>query len=170
MSAPPAVPARALESAPSSGVTIRFSQSEADIEARVALARRAWEEMDEPDLPFDEDIVRQGIGKRVGAPERHCLLQAELDGKVAGMLMGVIAHHYHSPAIGASVLSWYVLPERRGSTAAIKLLYGFRRWARERGAVRLYVQVSSGIDVSRTDRLLVRLGFRLRGGNYVSAL
>ncbi|MCY4319311.1 MAG: GNAT family N-acetyltransferase [Alphaproteobacteria bacterium] len=145
-------------------VTIRFSESEADIEARIEMACRAHEEMDDG-LPFDRERVRQFFEWRLMKPDR-CLLQAERGGRVIGGLIGVIAAHPHSPALGASLEGYYVLPEHRGSLAAIKLLHGFRRWARERGAVRLYVGITSGINVWRTDRLLRRLGFLQTGGNY----
>ncbi len=151
-------------------VTIRFSETGADIAARVALARRAWEEMDDRELTFDGELVRQTIERKMAQPEKHCLLQADCGGRVVGALMGVVERHYHSPAVGASIFSWYVLPEYRGSLAAIRLLHGFRRWAKRRGAVRLYVGVTSGIGIARTDRFLKRLGFRVRGGNYVCAL
>ncbi len=149
-------------------VTIRVSQSGADIAARLMLARKAWEETDRTGLAFDEGIVRRGIERKIGW--KYCLLQAEAGSEVVGMLMGVAAPHFHAPELGASLLSWYVLPEHRGSLAAVKLLHGFRRWARDRGAVRLYIGVTSGIDVARTDRLLRRLGFRQTGGNYEAAL
>ena len=149
-------------------VTIRVSQSGADIAARLMLARKAWEETDRTGLAFDEGIVRRGLERKID--RNYCLLQAEAGGEVVGMLMGVAAAHFHAPELGASLLSWYVLPEHRGSLAAVKLLHGFRRWARDRGAVRLYIGVTSGLDVARTDRLLRRLGFRQTGGNYEAAL
>ena len=151
-------------------VTIRFSETGADVAARVALARRAWEEMDDRELPFDGDLVRQTIERKMKKPQKHCLLQADRDGRAVGALMGVAERHYYSPAVGASIFSWYVLPEYRGSLAAIRLLHGFRRWAKNRGAVRLYVGVTSGVGIARTNRFLKRLGFRVRGGNYVCAL
>ena len=166
-----AVVARAQETeVRPAGVTIRLSQSGEDIAERVMLARRAWEEMDESDLSFDAEMVRRAIERKLERPEMNCLLQAEMNGRVVGALMGVAAPHYHSAALGASILSYFVLPEHRGSTAAIKLLHGFRRWARNRGAVRMYVGVTSGVDVARTDRLLKRLGFTFRGGNYMCVL
>ena len=71
---------------------------------------------------------------------------------------------------GATVHDCYVIPGRRGTPAAIKMLHGFRRWAGERGAAALYVSVSSGIGTGQTDRSLRRIGFRRTGGNYVACL
>ncbi|MYD23392.1 MAG: GNAT family N-acetyltransferase [Holophagales bacterium] len=171
MSAVTAVTARAQESAVAPArVTIRFSQSGADIAARLMIARRAWQETDRTGLAFDESIVRRGIERKIDRRGKYCLLQAEAGSEAVGMLMGVAAPHFHASELGASLLSWYVLPEHRGSLAAVKLLHGFRRWARDRGAVRFYIGVTSGIDVARTDRLLRRLGFRQTGANYEAAL
>ncbi len=163
MSAAPAVAAQE-SAASSSRVTIRFTRSVEDIAARVELNRRAHEEIADG-LPFDDGMVRRFYERRVRKPEQ-CVLQAELKGEMIGGLTGQVARHFHCPALGASLLGVYVLPEHRGSLAAVKLFHGFRRWARDRGAVRIYAGVTSGIDIARTDRLLKRLGFRMTGGNY----
>ena len=144
-------------------VVIRFTRTEEDLAARVAMARRVYEERDDG-LPYDEDMVRCALERRLKAG--GCLLQAELDGRVIGGVVGSIGPHYHSPALGALLESFYVLPEHRGSIAFVKLLHGFLRWARTNGAVRMYVCVTSGVDIARTDRLLKRLGFAPTGGNY----
>ena len=170
MSTAQAVAAPRRTAARPAGVTVRFSQSGADIAARVGLARRAYEEMGDRSLPFDEELVRRGVVERLAKPGRYCLLQVERGDRTVGMLSAAVGPHWYSSTLGASVLAFYVLPEHRGSLAAIKLLHACRRWAGERGAVHLYVNVASGVDVARTDRLLKRLGFRLTGGNYELAL
>ena len=149
-------------------ITIRFTRAGEDIAARVAMSRRAYEELDDG-LPYDEEMVRRAFERKLGKPGQ-CLLQAELDGRLVGGLVGAVFPHYHSPALGASLESYYVVPEHRGSLAAVKLLHGFRRWARAQGAVRMYVGVTSGVDMARTDRLLKRLGFTVKGGNYMCEL
>lgn len=148
----------------SGSVTIRFTRSAEDIAARVEMARRAYEEID-GGLPFDGDMLRRFLERMLARTDR-CLLQAELDGRIIGALLGVIAPHHHSPALGATLQGYYVVPEHRGSLAAVKLLHGFRRWAGKNGAVRIYVSVISGIGIARTDRFFKRLGFRMTGGNY----
>ncbi len=145
-------------------VVIRFTRSAEDLAARVTMARRVYEERDDG-LPYDEDMVRRALERRLKRPD-GCLLQAELDGGVIGGVVGSIGPHYHSPALAALLESFYVLPEHRGSIAFVKLLHAFRRWARTNGAVRMYVCVTSGVEIARTDRLLKRLGFQPTGGNY----
>ena len=149
-------------------VRVRVMEGAADIAARVEMGRWAWEEINDG-LPYDEEVSRRAF-ERALAKDNHCLLQAELDGRLIGGLSGAAGPHFHSPAIGAYLMTWYVLPAHRGSSAAVRLLRAFGRWAKERGAVRMYVGITSGVDMPRTDRLLKRLGFRFRGGNYMAAL
>ena len=166
--APATAPPPGQETLAPGRITIRFTRTREDITARVAMSRRVYEELDDG-LPYDEELVRRAFERKLKRKDQ-CLLQAELGGRVIGGLIGVIAPHYHSPALGASLEGYYVLPEHRGSLAAIKLLHGFRRWAQQQGAVRMYAGVTSGIDVARTDRLLRRLGFTVMGGNYMCRL
>ena len=150
-------------------VTIRFARDAVDIVARVEMGRWAWEEINDG-LPYDEEVSRRAFERALGRSD-HCLLQAELDGRLIGALSGSAGPHFHSPAIGASLITWYVLPEhRRRPLVSVKLLQEFRRWAKERGAVRMYVGITSGLDLVRTDKLMKHLGFRFRGGNYMAAL
>ena len=150
-------------------VTIRFARSAEDIAARVEMGRWAWKEIDDG-LPYDEEVSRRAFERALGREDR-CLIQAELDGRLIGGLSGAAGPHFHSPAIGAYLITWYVLPaHRRRPLVAVKLLHEFRRWAVERGAVRMYVGISSGLELARTDKLMKHLGFRFRGGNYMAAL
>ena len=71
---------------------------------------------------------------------------------------------------GATVHDYHVIPGRRGTSAAIKMLHGLRRWAVARATAALYVSASSGIGTGRTDRFPRRIGFRCMGGNYVAYL
>ena len=61
---------------------------------------------------------------------------------------------------------FYVRPDHRGGMAAVKLLHAFRRWSHAHGADQIYVHVTSGVAVARTDKMLRRLGFKQTGGNY----
>ena len=149
-------------------VSIRFMRDTTDIAGIVEMGRWGWDEVGDG-LPFDREVFREALGKALRKRD-HCLLQAELDGRLIGGLAGVVAPHFHSPAIGASLLTWFVVREHRGSAAAVKLLRAFGRWAKEQGAVRMYLGITSGVDMPRTDKLLKRMGFRFRGGNYLAAL
>ena len=155
-------------------VAIRPTRDAADIAAWLTLAGkvRAAHAADGTGdgLPYDEDMLRRSFERGL-AKDNCCLLQAELGGALVGGLAGAAGPHFHSLAIGARVIAWYVLPEhRRRPMVAVELLGAFGRWAKARGAVRLYVGVTSGYETARADRLLKRLGFRFRGGNYMASL
>ena len=149
-------------------VRIRFAAGEADLDAWLALGERLHRESVHARLPYAGDKVRKAYRRAAENPGRYCLLMAELGGELAGILYGEVGEHMFSRALGATVHDFYVTPGRRGTSAAIKMLHGFRRWAGERGAAVLYVSVSSGIGTGRTDRFLRRIGFRCTGGNYVA--
>jgi hypothetical protein len=55
----------------------------------------------------------------------------------------------------------------RGGTAAVKLLRALRRWAAQAGADDLHLNVTTAIELVKTDRFLRKMGFRQTGGNYV---
>ena len=151
-------------------ITIRHASGEADIEARSQLGKRLHAESVYASLPYDEDKVRKTLRRALDRPDRYCLLMAEIDREPAGMLYGQIGEHAFSRLLGATVHTYYVPPDRRGTSAALKLLHAFRRWAVERGAVALYVSVSAGIRMPQADRFLRKLGFRGTGGNYALGL
>ena len=90
------------------GVTIRFS-GPADIGPGIALARRGHAESEFADLPFDAMRVRKVIERGLGAPDRHCLLQAEFEEETVGYLYGIANRHYFSNALGATIMSYYVM-------------------------------------------------------------
>ena len=50
------------------------------------------------------------------------------------------------------------------------LLTAFRKWTENRGAVELSAGGNSGVEMSRMDKFLRRLGFRQTGGNYALSL
>jgi hypothetical protein len=52
----------------------------------------------------------------------------------------------------------------RGGTAAVKLLLALNRWA---GADDLHLNVTTAIELVKTDRFPRKMGFRQTGGNYV---
>ena len=81
---------------PPSGVTIRISQTGEDIAARIDLGRRAHAESAFADLSLDKDRVRHDIERGLARPDTHCLLQAEFEGEIVGVLYGVVSKHFMS--------------------------------------------------------------------------
>lgn len=61
---------------------------------------------------------------------------------------------------------WYVLPHARNSLAGLMLLHAFEKWAIERDAERIYMQVEHDNDHVLTDRILklmTGMGYKKQG-------
>lgn len=104
------------------------------------------------------------------APAMRCALVAEGADGIVGMIGGAVGEMQFSRARAATIMLYGVDPDHRGGLAAIKLLHGFRRWARSAGAATMILPVTSGDGTGRTDRMLRRLGFGLIGGKYAIRL
>jgi len=60
---------------------------------------------------------------------------AEVDGKIVGMLMAVIFPIWFVPQSRCAMeLVWWVEPEHRGGTIAIRMVKAFEEWGRMQGA------------------------------------
>ncbi len=147
-------------------VRIRLAETEADIDALMELGRLNHAESSYANMPLDEAHLRQRAREALRQRGRYALLLAERDGRAVGMLVAFCDRHLLSNTRGVTVYTWFVKPDARGGMAAIKLLRGVKRWAGARDARNIYLNVTSGVDVRRTDRLLKRLGFQFIGGNY----
>jgi GNAT superfamily N-acetyltransferase len=104
-------------------------------------------------------------------PERACLLLAErTNGEVAGMLAGHVTDYFFCDAMVAQDRVFYVKPEHRGSSAAVKLLLAFRSWAANHGADELSINMSVGVDMARFNKFMAHLGFGCCGSNFSMSL
>lgn len=147
-------------------ITVRLAENDADIDAMIALGRLLHEESRYRSLSYDTEKLRS-FGRRALADKpRHGLLMAIKDGEVIGFLTATVGEYYFGRDLAATAMTFYVKPEHRGSLAAVKLLHGFRNWARNRGVHEIHVNVTSGVHMGRTDRLMKHLGFEVLGGNY----
>ena len=148
-----------------SPVTIRVAQA-GEIDALLELGVSAHRESVFSALPFDRERAERACREMTGAAGSKTILVAEKAGRAVGLLAATADHHFFSSAVGATCLMFYVQPDHRGGLAAVKLLHSFKRWAKVHGASRLYIHVTSGLHVRRTDKMLRRLGFKQTGGNY----
>ncbi|MES9857497.1 MAG: GNAT family N-acetyltransferase [Sedimenticola sp.] len=162
---------REVKSAISKGqsITIRLARDKHDIKRMIDLGSMAHEESQFSNLSYAPEKLMRFCLKAISEDgrKRTCLMMAENGTKLVGVIVASVNEHYFSYELGASALLFYVHPEHRGGMAAIKLLHGFRRWANNRKAKRININVTTGINMARTDKLLRRLGFQFTGGNYV---
>ncbi len=119
-------------------------------------------------LSFDAEKVQQTLESIIGSKNgTHCCFIAENSEKqLVGVFIGCMEEYFFSRSLMAHSILIYVHPKWRGSSAAVKFIHAFRKWAMNREALEVCIGVASGVTIGRTDRFLKRLGFSVTGGNY----
>lgn len=84
---------------------------------------------------------------------------AEQDGDVAGMLVTELARYPFRYGLCAVEVAFYIKPEYRGTTAAVRLIARMQEWAEESGADTFLVSVSAPHDGTPAESVYERLGF-----------
>lgn len=121
--------------------------------------------------PMNPQKSRVSIKKLLGNPLSGCILLADSEsGVVAGMLAGYVVDYFFSDALVAQDSYFYVMPSFRGSSAALKLLITFRRWAENRNAAELCINMSVDVEPERFNQFMNRMSFKPCGTNFVLPL
>jgi GNAT superfamily N-acetyltransferase len=137
----------------------------------IGLAMKMQQESDFKTVPFDVDQIANSIMRMVvDNPRGFGVVAYTDDGQPVGMLAGGLSYYMFSRGSVANDYAWFVLPEHRGSRAALKMLNMFKSWARDNGATELYIGITSDITKDRTGQMLERIGFDHVGGNYRAKL
>lgn len=119
------------------------------------------------ELQLNEKKLRKIFEDQINNPRVACCLLAESsDGKVIGMLVGFVVELFFTDALVAQDRVFFVMPEFRGSSAAIRLLTGFRKWGQNRGVQELNINMSVAVNMSRFERFMVHMGFTNCGSNF----
>lgn len=96
----------------------------------------------------------------------NCWLVYSGDGKAIGYLAGTIKRNFYSYRNIATQEMWYVLPEYRGTHAALMLVKEFEEWARKHKCEQIYMGVEHNVADGMTQKitkLMERLGYHTRG-------
>ncbi|WP_346287573.1 GNAT family N-acetyltransferase [Zoogloea sp.] len=142
-----------------------------DLETVYAICLRFHEESRFSRYPINPDKLRLTVTESIQAAKASCILLAETSGGgIAGMLAGFVTSPRFTDIRIAQDHGFYVLPEHRGSSAAMKLMIAFRRWAENRQAVELCINQNVDIDQARFNRFMHHLNFKCCGANFVLPL
>lgn len=107
------------------------------------------------------------LAMMIGQPAHSVILLAERSpGQTVGMLAGYVVDFFFCDAFVAQDRFFFVEPENRGSSAAVKLLVAFRRWAEQRKVRELNINMSVAVDMQRFNKMMSKLGFRCCGSNF----
>lgn len=88
---------------------------------------------DGPALPFDAAMALHAAHAAIGAPDAAIFI-AEKRGRAVGMLCAVVAGTPFGPGRLAQEFAFWIEPDARGGSAAMKLMRAYEAWAKERGA------------------------------------
>lgn len=149
-----------------SALRIRLAESEADIDAILALCRLAHAESRYARFPFGMVRLRAMGLRMLRDRETNGLIVAQQGGEIVGCLIAAASRLIFADAVAASAMLFFVKPEARASRAAAALLGGYGRWAKSRGAVEATIHVTSGLRTGELGAFLRRKGFRASGENF----
>ncbi len=84
----------------------------------------------------------------------------------AGFVLGKLIRPWYSPEIQAIEMLVYVLPDKRNTTAAIKMLKMWEQTAKQRGAVLACVGTTTGYRTDAVTKLYTRMGYKSTGASF----
>ena len=129
------------------------------------LGKQMHEESVYANKTWNEDKVRK-LGSVLAAyPDVFFGRVAIVDNRIVGVLVGHQVEYFFGDDKKAEDLIFYVLPEYRGSSAAIRLLKEFESWAKEKGLKEIFISQSTGVAVEKTQSLFNKLGYTTVGYN-----
>lgn len=139
---------------------------EEDTFVRLAVADLA-ETM--PGEPYDEGVLRLTFRKYLERAN-PTIFFAEHERQVVGMAMSHLVPFDHRAGFYATQRVLYVLPENRGTRAAVLLMRHLVRWAEEIGAAEIAGGNDNSFNSDRTAAFLAHFGFEKVGYAMVKRL
>lgn len=145
---------------------IRFATND-DLEILAQMGKELFFESRFRNLTLNEEKGKKGIKTMIEDQASCCVLLAETsEKKIVGMLLGYANEYFFCDSIMAQDRYFYVQPKSRGTSAAVKLLLAFRKWAELRKVNELCINMSVAIEPERFDKLMKHLGFQYCGSNF----
>lgn len=145
---------------------IRLAQA-SDEAALLHMARCMHQESRFANYRLQEDKLKTVVADTLKDTQGRCLLLAcSPSSGVVGMLGGYVLPLFFTEALIAQDQFFYVLSQHRGSSAAMKLLLAFERWAVNRQVAEININMSVAIDMARFDRFMGRAGYMPCGTNH----
>ena len=137
-----------------------------DVSAIMEVAKEMHQKSLSVSVPVDSKLLRNNLQVCILSAE-HFVLVVELEGKIAGALIGVTHQLWYSKKKQATDLFFYVTD--RGPGWGAKMMRRFISWAKDNPGVReIMLGTTSGIgDVERTKKLYERMGATRIGDTFV---
>jgi len=117
------------------------------------------------DLDFDKNKMFS-VWQQIEQDNFCGFVAVDKNGDIAGLFVGLVCEHWFGKDLLASDLTLYVTPFYRGTSAAMRLLKAYEKWAKAKGAKVISLGVSTGITAERTGKFYERMGFNDVGKFY----
>jgi GNAT superfamily N-acetyltransferase len=148
-------------------MSIRFATAE-DIPTLVDIGRVYQQESRFKRYRYNPEKLRLNLENLVANTSgSHCFFVADnAKREPYALLIGCIETYFFSDEPVAQSILFWVHPEHRGGSAAVKLMQAFRKWAMNRNAFEVAIGVNSAVHIDKADQFFRKLGFQITGGNY----
>ena len=100
----------------------------------------------------------------LASPNVFCALVKDQFGHYGGII-GMACEQFFGNDVIACDLGLFILPRKRGGSAAPRLIQAFEHWAKDRGAKEVHLGQTTGVEVDRTRRLYEAMGYEVVGFN-----
>lgn len=135
----------------------------ADLDGVVELGRVIHAASSDSALTYSGPKVRALLEHLIASPTAGVLFVTRSEGRVVGGFAGGISPHLFSEDLVAFDYAFFVKPGARHGMRSAALVQAFVIWAKRRGAKRVKVSATYGLDVASTARLFQSLGFTSYG-------
>lgn len=109
---------------------------------------------------YDPVGVEQILACTIRSPDKFFIAY---DDQFRGLILMGIREHYFSDYKIAGDFAFFVKPEYRGSTLAVRLLREAERWAKENGANEMTILHNTGINTDQASRFFNGIGYETQG-------
>jgi len=132
-----------------------------DTPALVAMAREFIQYGNHPIfMSITDEQLAQRVADLMSLGDAVTMLVAEVDGRVVGMLVGTLTAPWFAPStVMAAELAWWVQPEARGTTVAVRLVKEYEAWAINHGAQIIAMSSLNNGEAERVANMLRRMGY-----------
>lgn len=120
--------------------------------------------------PMDENSVSDLIGEMLEGDE-GVILVVDVGESLAGMAAAsLVAFPFNRACVYAQELCWWIEPEHRGGSLALRLLKQLEISVKELGAERLMMVCVDGLKADSVGKFYERRGYQPQGRSYLKEL
>jgi GNAT superfamily N-acetyltransferase len=119
---------------------------------------------------FKDAILNKDKIKDLWAMSENAIYLAQENDKLIGFIAGMIQPYFFSERKRVTDMGFFVQPEYRGSSAAIKLIKALENWARQNNVVDICLGQTTAFKLEETQKFYNRLGYKTVGFNTVKHL